>query len=233
MKKIIIAILVVIALVLMFKGKRISGIEETKSQKSKSEAFTIKVSGIENDKPIDPKFAYCVGKDGNGENIRPEISWKNAPEGIKSFAIIVVDPDVPTDFTDAGKEDKIIPADQKRQDFVHYALIDIPANTNKIEAGTGRGSKKTKESVGIAGVNDYAVFMPDAKPEDYIGWDGMCPPWNDERIHHYNFIVYAFKTKTIGLKDNFKASEAYNLAKENAVVEARIIGTYTRNDKIK
>lgn len=216
------------------KGEERSEEEKAKEKedfanKDPREILTVKVEGIEDGKPIKSKYAYCVGKEGKGKNIRPAILWNGMPKGTKSFAVIVVDGDVPTDFADANQQGKIIPATQPRQDFIHYALVDIPTDIKFIEEGTGRGTEKTPASVGKAAINDYASFMPDAKPAEHIGWDGPCPPWNDEMVHNYQFKVYALKVENLGLKDGFTAKEAYAAVKENAIDEVEIVGLYTRN----
>jgi len=48
------------------------------------------------------------------QNISPPISWQNAPEGTKSFVLIVDDPDAP-----AGTWD-------------HWVLFNVPANTTSL-----------------------------------------------------------------------------------------------------
>ncbi len=63
-----------------------------------------------------------------GKNIRPELNWSGAPEGTKSFAITVYDPDAPTG-----------------SGVWHYSLYNIPANvtslkSNSIPAGSVEGN---------------------------------------------------------------------------------------------
>src|SRR5690242_15063440 len=57
--------------------------------------FSIKSTSWQDGKPMDNKYVYnsfgCTG-----ENISPEVSWDNPPEGTKSFAVTVYDPDAPT-----------------------------------------------------------------------------------------------------------------------------------------
>ncbi len=209
-----------------------SNIEEKQeiAEKDPSEILTVKVDGLADGKLIDPKYAYCVGKeDGTGENLRPAIFWNGMPNGTKSFAVIVVDTDVPTDFVDANKKGKIIPASQPRQDFIHFALINIPTDIKLIEEGAGKGIDKTQPSIGNAGINDYAYFMPNANKPEHVGWDGPCPPWNDEKVHNYHFKVYALKVKKLDLQEDYSAKEAYQSIKENAIEAAEIVGVYTRN----
>lgn len=195
--------------------------------------FSLNVKGIEENKAIPAQFAFCqpdgMGKTKDGGNINPEISWKNPPEGTKSFALIMVDPDVPASFDDANKEGKTLPADMPRQDFYHWVLVDIPARLNKInEAADSSGMKAGgkpvgKTAYGINGQNDYATFMQGT----YGGYDGPCPPWNDERLHHYHFRLYALGVESLGLSGPFGGKQAMEAIGKHSLGQAQFVGTYS------
>ena len=69
-----------------------------------------------------------------GENISPELSWKDAPKGTKSFAITVYDPDAPTG-----------------SGWWHWVVFDIPSN--KTTLASGFGNSDSKEA--IQSITDY------------------------------------------------------------------------------
>lgn len=71
---------------------------------------------------------------GEGEDVSPELSWGNVPEGTKSFAVICHDPDAPL-VTPLGT-----------YGFVHWVLYNIPADASGLEEGT------TGHTVGV---NDF------------------------------------------------------------------------------
>ncbi|WP_323586671.1 YbhB/YbcL family Raf kinase inhibitor-like protein [Aliarcobacter butzleri] len=70
----------------------------------------------------------------SGENISPQLSWKNAPKGTKSFAITVYDPDAPTG-----------------SGWWHWVVFDIPSN--KTTLASGFGNNDSKEA--IQTITDY------------------------------------------------------------------------------
>src|SRR5262249_8635758 len=87
-----------------------------------AETLDVKVSGIGKDKLIEPQYAHCIADsakhsvpDGKDEN--PEVSWSKGPKGTKSYAVIVVDNEVPTDFSNASKEGQTISTSMPRQNF--------------------------------------------------------------------------------------------------------------------
>jgi len=185
--------------------------------------LSVTVNGIEDGKSIPNKFASCVA-DGNGatrkgKNISPAISWSGAPAAAKSYAVIVVDKDVPANFESANKAGKMIAADAPRKDFYHWVLIDIPATTTNLP--------ENAKPPGIIGRNDMGT-----KSKSTNGYDGPCPPWNDDRLHYYHFQVYALDISSLGLKTPFTGKQAEDAIKGHILTKGEVIGAYATNPKL-
>ena len=133
------------------------------------------------------------------DNCSPHLCWSDAPTGTRSFALLCIDPDVPSVGDNVNKEGRTVAADLPRTDFVHWVLIDLPPTCSELserECGEGIVPHGKPQPHGPAGsrqgVNDYTSWFagdPDMAGT-YKGYDGPCPPWNDERLHHYIFTIY-------------------------------------------
>lgn len=191
-------------------------------------AMHVTVEGITPGAPIPEKYALCKptddGKSKGGENLRPTISWKGAPNNTKAFAVIVTDPHVPADFADAGKEGKVIKNEAKRQLFYHWALGDIPAAVNEIPGGPSYAAP----DVGVPASGSLEKYVDN--PTQY---GGPCPPWNDERVHQYHFTVYALDTETLELPSGATAAQVEAAAKKHALASGGVTGTYTLNKALR
>ena len=166
------------------------------------------------------EFAFgkipAQGRFETSDNISPELSWSDIPEGTKSFALICHDPDVPSSGEDVNIEGKEVPASLPRVDFFHWVLVNIPASITKLEEGvasngvTPKGKMPGAKPYGTAGLNNYTDwFAGDTDMGgDYGDYDGPCPPWNDSIIHHYHFTVYALDTDKIDLPEPFTGPDA-------------------------
>jgi Raf kinase inhibitor-like YbhB/YbcL family protein len=185
--------------------------------------------------------AGVPGSDGPqpGPNRSPHLAWSDVPAGTKSFAVICHDPDVPSKPDDVNKQGRVVPFDLPRVDFFHWVLADIPAQTTELAEGADsdgfvpRGKKPGKTDHGVRGINDYTGWFAgdDGMRGDYGGYDGPWPPFNDERLHHYNFTVYALDVPSLGLTGRFGGPEALEKMKGHVLGEARIVGLYALNPK--
>jgi Raf kinase inhibitor-like YbhB/YbcL family protein len=101
----------------------------------------------------------------SGEDTSPPLAWSGAPEGTRSFALIVDDPDAPD------------PAAPKMT-YVHWVAYNIPATTTELAEGAGKGAMPSGTG---AGYNDWK------KPE----YGGPCPPIGR---HRYFFKLSALDT---------------------------------------
>jgi len=201
---------------------------------------------IQENQPIAGEFAFCIPNDKSrvclGSNKSPELSWSDAPAGTKSFAVICVDPDVPSVGDSVNVEGREVSADLPRVDFYHWVLIDLPANTKALAAGQFSSEVTPCGKAGPGaplaarqGINDYTAWFagdPDMRG-DYYGYDGPCPPWNDLRVHRYVFTVYALDVEKLALTGKFNGSEAVEALKGHILAQASITGTYTLNAELR
>jgi Raf kinase inhibitor-like YbhB/YbcL family protein len=175
------------------------------------------------------------------QNRNPHLSWQNAPHGPQSFAIICCDPDVPSKGDDVNQEGRSVPAALPRVDFFHWVLIDLPADCHTVAAGefsngvTPRGKSGPASTHGARqGINDYTGwFAGDHDMRgDYYGYDGPCPPWNDELPHRYVFTVFALDLTKLPLTGRFTGQEVRNAMAGHILAQASITGIYYLNPAI-
>lgn len=195
---------------------------------------------FESGQPIPAEFA--MGQpDGFAGNRNPHLAWDDVPADTRSFALLCIDPDAPTVAETVGRDDMEIPHDQPRADFVHWTMIDIPAEVRAIAAGscsdgvTTRGKASPSGPAGARqGLNDYTGwFAGDAQMGgDYFGYDGPYPPFNDQRVHRYFFRLYALDVASLDLPARFTAVDVRRAVQGHVLAEAQVHGTYTLNPRL-
>jgi len=82
-----------------------------------------------------PKKHAFDGFGCTGQNVSPPLAWTGAPEGTKSYALVVHDPDAPTGVG-----------------FFHWVAFDIPADTAALAGGASAA-----EFPGVQGHTDYGA----------------------------------------------------------------------------
>lgn len=181
----------------------------------------------------DPAHHVCLGK-----NLNPQLSWTDAPTGTRSFVLICRDPDVPSQGDDVNQEGRTVPASLPRIDFFHWVLIDLPASLQTIDQGafssvvTARGKPGPAAAQGARqGINSYTDWFANDHDMsgEYYGYDGPCPPWNDEIIHRYVFTIYALDIEQLPLTGRFGGPEVRQAIAGHILDQASLTGTYSLN----
>ena len=161
---------------------------------------------------------------------------------IWSFAIICHDPDVPSVGDDVNQEGKTIPASLPRVDFFHWILIDLPPTITEIAAGefskdvTPRGKPGPQSLHGSRqGINNYTDWFAGDNDMrgDYYGFDGPCPPWNDEIMHRYVFAVYALDCTQLDVTDRISGASVLATIAKHILASAKITAHYTLNPQLR
>lgn len=184
----------------------------------------------------DPAHHVCLGR-----NLNPHLAWRDAPAGTKSFALICHDPDVPSRADDVNQEGRTVPASLPRIHFFHWVLFDLPASISEIQAGEFSGEVVPRGKPGPQaphgarhGINDYTDwFAGDHDMRgDYYGYDGPCPPWNDEIVHHYIFTLYALDVERLPVEGRLTGSQVREALHGHILAEASLTGLYSLNPDV-
>jgi len=135
-----------------------------------------------------------------GQNTSPQLSWSNAPEGTKSFAITMYDPDAPTG-----------------SGWWHWVVFDIPHDVNSIVENAGNIAKGLMPKEAIQSITNYGV----------PGYGGPCPPEN-HGIHQYVITVHALKVDKLGLDENTNPAIVGYYIWNNTIAKTSIVSYYER-----
>jgi hypothetical protein len=186
---------------------------------------------------IDPKSHVALS-----DNRNPAFAWSDVPPATKSLVLICHDPDVPSRGDDVNQEGRTVPASLPRVDFFHWVLIDIAPQTAGIAAGahsagvTPRGKAGPQAPGGARhGINDYTSWFAGDKDMggDYHGYDGPCPPWNDEIAHRYVFTLYALDVARLDVPAKFSGPDVRRAIEGHVLAKASVTGRYTLNPGVK
>ena len=184
--------------------------------------------------PIPAEFTLGA-PGGFGGNRNPHLAWDDAPAGTRSFALLCIDTDAPTDGALVANANEPIPVDHPRGDFVHWVVANIPADVCEIPSGScsdgvSKGGKPAgNDAGGRRGLNDYTGwFAGDADMGGrYFGYDGPYPPPHDLRTHRYFFRLFALDLPALELPQDFAVADVFRAMHGHVLGEASLYGTYT------
>lgn len=159
--------------------------------------FELSSDSITHGAPLDTaQVSGLMGAGGKDES--PQLSWSGFPEGTRSFAVTVYDPDAPT-----------------ASGFWHWAVLDLPVTTTSLPAGAGTDGSGLLPEGAVQLRNDGG----------FTGFVGAAPP-QGHGPHHYHVVVHAVDVESLGVPaDATPAYLGFNLF-SHGIGRARIIGTF-------
>jgi Raf kinase inhibitor-like YbhB/YbcL family protein len=136
---------------------------------------------------------------------------------------------------------RTIPSSLPRVNFYHWVLIDLLPGIHELAAGEYSNAVTAggKPGPGLPngarqGINDYTGWFAgdETMAGNYFGYDGPCPPWNDERIHRYVFTLYALDVPALPVRGNFSGTDALQAMVGHILGQASLTGFYSLNQDI-
>jgi Raf kinase inhibitor-like YbhB/YbcL family protein len=163
------------------------------------EAFSLESATFGSNTTLAQTQVYNRGEC-HGGNVSPELHWKGAPKGTKSFAVTMFDPDA---RGGAG--------------WWHWLIFDLDAKTTSLPPGAGNPVGSNAPPGSASGKNSFGD----------LGYSGPCPP-RDDKPHRYVFTVYALKVERLGLRAGTGGAAVAKALESATLLSTTLQGQYGR-----
>ncbi|MCC5794514.1 MAG: YbhB/YbcL family Raf kinase inhibitor-like protein [Chromatiales bacterium] len=136
----------------------------------------------------------------SGGNISPELSWENVPEGTRSFALMVHDPDAPTG-----------------SGWWHWVVWNLPADLRSLARDAGVADGSGLPAGAVQGRTDFGG----------PGYGGPCPPEGADP-HRYHFRLHALSVAELDLPADATAAFVGFNVNAHTIEVAELVPVYSR-----
>jgi Raf kinase inhibitor-like YbhB/YbcL family protein len=155
-------------------------------------SFRLTSAAFRRDEPL-PREHTC-----DGEDVSPPLDWTDPPEGTRSLALIVDDPDAP----DPSAPTMV---------WTHWVVYRLPPDLRSLIAGA---SPRGLPEGAVEGLNGWK------EP----GWRGPCPPIGRHRYFHK---LYALDVEITPSGPLTRAQLEQRMV-GHVLAKAELVGTYAR-----
>lgn len=143
-----------------------------------------------------PQAQVYSGMGETGGNLSPPLTWKDAPEGTRSFVVTAYDPDAPTG-----------------SGWWHWVVINIPPTVTSLPEGAGSGKGGLPE-IAVQLRTDFGT----------PGYGGAAPP--PGRVHRYIFTVTALDVPKLDLPADATPAMVGFMLNQHRLASAQITALY-------
>lgn len=138
----------------------------------------------------------------DGDNASPSLSWSGAPDGTKSFVVIVDDPDA-----------------AQPKPFVHWIVYDLPAGVTQLREGLLTEPVLPHPEGAKQGTNSRGA----------TGYFGPKPPVGDPP-HAYQFQVFALDVASLELDPGARREAVLAAMEGHVLASGTLVGTFGRGE---
>jgi Raf kinase inhibitor-like YbhB/YbcL family protein len=132
-----------------------------------------------------------------GERFSPALAWTGTPQGTKSLAVIMEDPDA-----------------AQPKPFVHWLLYNLPVTTTRLHESMPGDPRLVEPGGALQGRNSRGQ----------IGYMGPKPPHGDP-AHHYHFEVFALDTM-LSVEPGLDREALLKAMTGHVLASGEVVGTF-------